>query len=231
MVEKINAALLRDMFAAGAALLEENKAGVDAMNVFPVPDGDTGTNMSMTLNSAVNEMRTATEDSVKAVSAAMARGALRGARGNSGVISSQIFRGFAKGLADVEEADTAALANAFQTGVKMAYKAVMKPREGTILTVAKAAADAAVRASRKQKDLSVFMQTVIDAANDMLNKTPDMLPVLKRRALSTRAARVLSLFIPDLSRRSTAAESSILILKLPHLRKKKRRPKRLRWKA
>ena len=179
MVEKINAALLRDMFAAGAALLEENKAGVDAMNVFPVPDGDTGTNMSMTLNSAVNEMRTATEDSVKAVSAAMARGALRGARGNSGVISSQIFRGFAKGLADVEEADTAALANAFQTGVKMAYKAVMKPREGTILTVAKAAADAAVRASRKQKDLSVFMQTVIDAANDMLNKTPEMLPVLK----------------------------------------------------
>ena len=179
MIEKINAALLRDMFAAGAALLEENKEGVDAMNVFPVPDGDTGTNMSMTLNSAVAEMYNAKEESVKAVAAAMARGALRGARGNSGVISSQIFRGFAKGLENVQEADTIALANALQMGVDMAYKAVMKPREGTILTVAKAAAEAGMRAARRERDLSRFMQIVIDAADRTLAKTPDMLPVLK----------------------------------------------------
>ena len=121
MIEKINADQLREMFAAGAALLQENKAGVDAMNVFPVPDGDTGTNMSMTLNSAVAEMANAKSNTVKDVSAAMARGALRGARGNSGVISSQIFRGISKGLANVDEIDTEAFANALRSGVDMAY--------------------------------------------------------------------------------------------------------------
>jgi len=179
MVEKINAALLRDMFAAGAALLDENKVGVDAMNVFPVPDGDTGTNMSMTLNAAAAEMMACKEETVKAIAGSMARGALRGARGNSGVITSQIFRGFAKGLENVKEADTAAFAAALQMGVDMAYKAVMKPREGTILTVAKAAAEAAVKLARREKDFSVFMQKVIDAGDKMLAKTPEMLPVLK----------------------------------------------------
>ncbi|MBQ6476624.1 MAG: DAK2 domain-containing protein [Clostridia bacterium] len=179
MIEKINADQLREMFAAGAALLQENKAGVDAMNVFPVPDGDTGTNMSMTLNSAVAEMANAKSNTVKDVSAAMARGALRGARGNSGVISSQIFRGISKGLANVDEIDTEAFANALRSGVDMAYKAVMKPREGTILTVARAAADAAVRAARRERDISRFLDIVIDAANAALDKTPEQLPVLK----------------------------------------------------
>ena len=134
----INGALLKEMFLTGAALLEKNKAYVDSLNVFPVPDGDTGTNMSMTMQSAVKEIKACNGGSpVGEVAAAASLGALKGARGNSGVILSQIFRGFAKALKGCEEMDAELLANALRMGTESAYKAVMKPKEGTILTVSR----------------------------------------------------------------------------------------------
>ena len=134
----ISGALLKEMFLTGAALLEKNKAYVDSLNVFPVPDGDTGTNMSMTMQSAVKEIKACNGGStVGEVAAAASLGALKGARGNSGVILSQIFRGFAKALKGCEEMDAELLANALRMGTESAYKAVMKPKEGTILTVSR----------------------------------------------------------------------------------------------
>ncbi len=181
MIEKINAALLRDMFAAGAALLDENKAGVDAMNVFPVPDGDTGTNMSMTMTAARRELSvmpdtaTVTEIADKAASAM-----LRGARGNSGVILSLLFRGFSKGLAGLETADAKDIANALEIGVQAAYKAVMKPTEGTILTVARVGAEEAKKVAETTEDVLVVWDATVSAAADALAKTPEQLPILKK---------------------------------------------------
>lgn len=131
----INGALLKEMFLTGAALLEKNKALIDSLNVFPVPDGDTGTNMSMTMQSAVREIKSSACDTVGEVAAAASLGSLKGARGNSGVILSQIFRGFARALDGKDEMDAAMLAVALKTGTEAAYKAVMKPKEGTMLTV------------------------------------------------------------------------------------------------
>nr|WP_243108470.1 DAK2 domain-containing protein [Maliibacterium massiliense] len=191
MLDKIDGSMLKEMFIAGAGLLETNKEGVDVLNVFPVPDGDTGTNMSMTLAMAVSEVQELPADSVEKISSVFARGALRGARGNSGVILSQLFRGFAKGMEGHKAVDTVLFAQALQSGVEMAYKAVMKPREGTILTVARAAADAAVKAARRQKDFEKLIVTIIDAAEDMLQKTPEMLPVLKEAGVVDSGGRGL----------------------------------------
>ena len=176
----IDGRLLKDMVLSGAALLEKNKQSIDALNVFPVPDGDTGTNMSLTMVSAVKELMGVDSASASVVAQAVARGALKGARGNSGVILSQLFRGFSKALAGVEHIDSAAMAAALQGSVEAAYKAVMKPKEGTMLTVAKALADSAQQDAQEGKDLYTLMENLLTRGNEMLKRTPDMLPVLKQ---------------------------------------------------
>ncbi|MGL4345767.1 MAG: DAK2 domain-containing protein [Cellulosilyticaceae bacterium] len=177
-LESIDAKLLQEMFVAGAKLLDEKKQMVNEMNVFPVPDGDTGTNMSLTMLAAAKEVQSIEATSVEAIGKAASTGSLRGARGNSGVILSQLIRGFARGLTE-ETIDTLTLANAFQKGVDTAYKAVMKPKEGTILTVAREVAAKAMQLSMEITDMEEFAKKVLQHGYEVLNQTPDMLPVLK----------------------------------------------------
>jgi DAK2 domain fusion protein YloV len=167
------------MLISGANNLENNKGPVNALNVFPVPDGDTGTNMSLTMQSAVREMKAAADNEIRTIADAASNGSLMGARGNSGVILSQIWRGFAKALKNQSTIDCAVLANALMEGSNTAYKAIMKPTEGTILTVIRETAEHAVKVSEGFKDTEAFMEDIIDKANKVLNKTPEMLPVLK----------------------------------------------------
>jgi uncharacterized protein len=178
-IQYVDGALLKKAFIGAANFLEQNKEDVNALNVFPVPDGDTGTNMSLTLQSAMKEIFTLNEYSVEKVAIAASNGSLMGARGNSGVILSQLFRGLANGLKGKEKADAKVLAKAFKLASDTAYKAVMKPTEGTILTVARECAEAAITLSKEEKDIIVFFDKVIQQGNIALNKTPDMLPVLK----------------------------------------------------
>lgn len=182
-VKNIDAKQLQAMFIAGAAALDEKKQMVNEMNVFPVPDGDTGTNMSLTIMSAAKEVEAVETVNYTSVVKAAANGSLRGARGNSGVILSQLVRGFSRGIIEAEDkgevVDTVVLANAFQKGVDTAYKAVMKPKEGTILTVAREIAIKALEMSLETADIKVFIQNVLQHGYETLNKTPDMLPVLK----------------------------------------------------
>lgn len=175
----INGSMLRDMILAGAGILDKNKKSVDALNVFPVPDGDTGINMSLTIGSAAREVSAVASDSCSAVAQAMAKGALMGARGNSGVILSQIFRGFQRAVDGHETMDAALFAQALRGGADTAYKAVMKPREGTILTVIRAIADEAQRQARKGADIPQLLDAVLAEGERILQKTPEMLPVLK----------------------------------------------------
>ncbi len=179
MQERLTGELFKEMVLSAAALLDKNKKGLNALNVFPVPDGDTGTNMSLTLMSAVKEVRNADTSKICTVGDALSLGALKGARGNSGVILSQLFRGLSKSLAGLETAGPADFAKAMQEGVDAAYKAVMKPKEGTILTVAKEMAKAALRSSGKGENIYKMIDTVIEQGTDTLRKTPEMLPVLK----------------------------------------------------
>ena len=172
--------LLRRMILSAAAFLEKNKQAVNSLNVFPVPDGDTGTNMSLTVMSAVKEISVLPENAPMAeLVTALSRGALKGARGNSGVILSQLFRGFAEHMKTTETLDTKQLALAFQKGVETAYKAVMKPVEGTILTVARVTADRAKTFARREDDIEEFLTSCIEVARDTLEKPPDLLDVLK----------------------------------------------------
>lgn len=176
----INGAALKDMALFGAALLEKNKAYIDELNVFPVPDGDTGTNMSMTMNAATKEILTLEDTaSIGEVSALIARGALRGARGNSGVILSQVFRGIAKGLEGKENADGAVWAQALQMASDAAYKAVLKPKEGTILTVIRVVAEKAVLDAKVGKNVYQIIDNCVINGEEILAQTPQMLPVLK----------------------------------------------------
>lgn len=179
------------MIIAGANALIANKQTVDAMNVFPVPDGDTGTNMSLTVLAAAREAEKGDALRVDAVTKRAASGALRGARGNSGVITSQLFRGFSKGLEGLEEAGVKELTVAMEQGVKTAYKAVMKPKEGTILTVARACAEAAEHACQETDDIELFLKKVLEHAHKVLNQTPDMLPVLKEAGVVDAGGRGL----------------------------------------
>ncbi len=177
---KITGTELRDMLIAGGALLERSKKTVDALNVFPVPDGDTGTNMSMTMNSAIKELRASDAKDVSTVAAVAARGALRGARGNSGVILSQLLRGFSRAVDGLYEMDAAQMANALKVGSEAAYKAVMKPKEGTILTVARVVADKAAENAAKGVNILRLIDAMIEDGEEILSRTPDMLPVLKQ---------------------------------------------------
>ncbi len=190
-VTKLNGYRLQKMIIAGANALIANKQTVDAMNVFPVPDGDTGTNMSLTVLAAAREAEKGDALRVDAVTKRAASGALRGARGNSGVITSQLFRGFSKGLEGLEEAGVKELTVAMEQGVKTAYKAVMKPKEGTILTVARACAEAAEHACQETDDIELFLKKVLEHAHKVLNQTPDMLPVLKEAGVVDAGGRGL----------------------------------------
>jgi DAK2 domain fusion protein YloV len=169
---------LRQMLLAGAALLQERKEEINSLNVFPVPDGETGTNMSLTVTAAVREVEMAAGD-LGSIAGALANGSLMGARGNSGVILSQLFRGFAAGLEGKVEASPMEFALALQEGVKTAYRGVMKPVEGTILTVAKEGARAALQAARRGEDILGVLESAIGQAEITLNRTPEILPVLK----------------------------------------------------
>ena len=178
-IQTIDAALLSKMFLAGAKNLEAKKEWINELNVFPVPDGDTGTNMSMTIISAAKEVAALEKPVMKDLAKAISSGSLRGARGNSGVILSQLFRGFTKTIKHYDEIDKIVLCESFQKACETAYKAVMKPKEGTILTVAKVTAEKAVYCARNTEDFEEFAQVVIKEANEILQKTPEMLPVLK----------------------------------------------------
>ena len=175
----IGGAMLKEMFLTGAALLEKNRAYIDSLNVFPVPDGDTGTNMSMTMQSAVKEIQNCKGTNVSDIAAAASLGALKGARGNSGVILSQILRGFARALSGKEEMAPENFADALTTGTEAAYKAVMKPKEGTMLTVARMMAEAVTKEANEGANLYKLIDVMIDEGERALLLTPELLPVLK----------------------------------------------------
>ena len=179
-ITSINSKLLARMFLAGAKNLDSKKDWINELNVFPVPDGDTGTNMTMTIMSAAKEVSSLTEPTMAELAKAISSGSLRGARGNSGVILSQLFRGFCKVIKEYDEIDVTILCEACQKAVETAYKAVMKPKEGTILTVAKGAAEKALELSDDTEDVVTFVEEVIKQAEYVLDQTPEMLPVLKQ---------------------------------------------------
>lgn len=178
-VKTINTEMLQKMFLAGAANLEAKKEYINELNVFPVPDGDTGTNMTLTIMSAAKEVKAIENPDMLSTAKAISSGSLRGARGNSGVILSQLLRGFTKEIRDYKEIDVPVLAKACERATATAYKAVMKPKEGTILTVAKGISQKAGELAETTEDLEVFIPEIIRHAEDVLAQTPDMLPVLK----------------------------------------------------
>ena len=194
MIEEssIDGLMLREMVIAGTSLLEKNREKVDALNVFPVPDGDTGTNMTLTMTSAVKEVNAKEYQSAGEAAAALAKGALRGARGNSGVITSQLYRGFAKALDGVDAITPVQFAAALKRGAETAYKAVMRPKEGTILTVARVIAEEAVKQAESEPDsYEALFNTILSAGEAILERTPDMLPVLKQAGVVDAGGRGL----------------------------------------
>ena len=193
-ITTIDGMMLRDMFMSGAALLEKNRQNIDALNVFPVPDGDTGTNMCHTISSAMKELATRTCPTAGEAASAVARGALKGARGNSGVILSQIFRGMSRALEGADEVDAALFAQAIRCGADTAYKAVMRPKEGTILTVARVVAEEVEREARRTSDLQTLMNVVVESGDAILKKTPEMLPVLKQAGVVDSGGKGLMVF-------------------------------------
>ena len=190
----IDGLLLRDMVMAGTAILEKNREAVDALNVFPVPDGDTGTNMSLTMQSATREINSKEFLRADEAANALAKGALKGARGNSGVITSQLLRGFAKALNGVEKITPVQFAEALMKGSEMAYKAVMKPKEGTILTVARVVAEDAMKQAQKAPDdYDQLISVILKSGEAILKKTPDMRPALKQAGVVDSGGRGLML--------------------------------------
>lgn len=189
MIKTINGQTFRKMILAGAGLLEQNKKYVDSLNVFPVPDGDTGTNMYLTMKSAVNEVSQCPSSNINDLSDAFAKGALKGARGNSGVITSQIFKGFCQETAKHSEITTKIFAKAMQEGANIAYKAVTKPKEGTILTVIRVMAENAVNVAKKYDDFEEFLKKVLEIGEEILKQTPEMLPVLKKAGVVDAGGR------------------------------------------
>ncbi|MFJ7751979.1 DAK2 domain-containing protein [Peribacillus muralis] len=178
-ITSLNGKRFAEMIIQGANHLAANAQMVDALNVFPVPDGDTGTNMNLSMTSGAKEVQNNVQDHIGKVGTSLSRGLLMGARGNSGVILSQLFRGFAKAIEHKSEINSEEFAQAFEAGVQTAYKAVMKPVEGTILTVAKDAAKQAVTSAARHRDLIQVMEEIVTEANASLKRTPDLLPVLK----------------------------------------------------
>lgn len=180
MMNSIDSILFKQMLFGANQMLQNNKKLVDALNVFPVPDGDTGTNMSLTMASVINEVKSIEDDTMSDIARALAKGALKGARGNSGVILSQILKGIAEGLTNNETITARDFALAMKKGTEVAYSAVTKPKEGTILTVIRVMTENAVTLTKRKMDIDVFFEKLLVIGEDVLNKTPDMLPVLKK---------------------------------------------------
>ena len=180
MQKTINGAMLKSMILTAAKLLEVNRVSIDALNVFPVPDGDTGTNMSLTMQSAVKELVACRSNKVADIAEAISKGALKGARGNSGVILSQVIRGMCTILKKNEEIDTKIFVHALKNGAEIAYGAVSKPKEGTMLTVARMVAEHAQSIRVKHKDFETLLPEIISAGNKAVDLTPSLLPVLKK---------------------------------------------------
>ncbi len=181
MQKTINSTEFRKMVLSGARMLEINRAKVDALNVFPVPDGDTGTNMSLTMQSAVKEMNACSSNRFQEICDSVSKGALKGARGNSGVISSQIFRGICSVIKETKDTfDTKTFAKAMEAGTKVAYSAVSIPKEGTILTVVRCMSESAAKLAGKHKDFVEFLTALIEVGDEALARTPELLPVLKK---------------------------------------------------
>ena len=198
------------MILSAALILEKNKEALNELNVFPVPDGDTGTNMTLTMMSAAKEVKGADASSVDRVAQALSMGALRGARGNSGVILSQIFRGFSQALSGVSaEVSEEHLVRAMELGVESAYKAVMRPKEGTILTVARSMAETARRAILTSKDVLAILNAAISEGEKTLAKTPDMLPVLKEAGVVDAGGKGLIIIFTGFKMAITGEESDI----------------------
>ncbi len=189
MQKTINGATFRKMILAGASLLEQNKEYIDSLNVFPVPDGDTGTNMFLTMKSAVGEVNKCMNNDLSSLSEAFSKGALRGARGNSGVITSQIFKGFCSVTKNCKEISTKDFAKAMQEGATIAYKAVTIPKEGTILTVIRVMAENAISIAKRHDDFETFLKKVLDTGEEILKQTPEMLPVLKKAGVVDSGGR------------------------------------------
>ena len=187
----ITGAMLRKMVISGANYLEENKEYVNSLNVFPVPDGDTGTNMSLTMKSSVKELNMCTTNDMETVCDAISKGALKGARGNSGVILSQIMKGFTSYFTNLKEIKAIDFANALIEGANVAYKAVTKPKEGTILTVIRAMADSSIKLAKKETDMASFLKAVLDVGEEALSMTPELLPVLKKAGVVDAGGRGL----------------------------------------
>ena len=179
-VNQIDVQLLKNMFLAGAQNLEANKEWINDLNVFPVPDGDTGTNMTLTILSAVNEVTALQNPTMEMLAKAISSGSLRGARGNSGVILSQLLRGFTKEIKDADTIDIPKLANALQRATETAYKAVMKPKEGTILTVARGISEKAAELAEEETDMQTYLEKLLQHGDFVLSQTPELLPVLKQ---------------------------------------------------
>lgn len=210
-MNRIDGLKFKEMLAGGVKALEMNRTIVDELNVFPVPDGDTGTNMSLTLASAMREANACGSLLIDEIAMAFSKGALRGARGNSGVISSQIFRGFAVALEGKADLTPKTFAECLKKGTEIAYSAVTKPKEGTILTVVRVMAEEAVAASRGKKvEFEAFLKRVIDAGEDILQKTPDMLPVLKKAGVVDAGGRGL-VTVFDGMYRTLVGEELVLI--------------------
>ena len=189
MQKTINSTMFRKMIIASAKILDDNKSFVDSLNVFPVPDGDTGTNMFLTLKSAVNEVNNCIGNEISDLCEAFSKGALRGARGNSGVITSQIVKGLCSTLSNCKEINTKSFAKAITEGCRIAYKAVTVPKEGTILTVIRVMSESANEIAKKTSDIEEFLKQVIDCGEDILQQTPEMLPVLKKAGVVDAGGR------------------------------------------
>lgn len=195
VIKTIDVSLIQKCFLAGANALEAKKERINDLNVFPVPDGDTGTNMSMTIMSAAREVSALDGADMKKLCKAISSGSLRGARGNSGVILSQLLRGFTREISKVNEVDVATLSRSFERAVESAYKAVMKPKEGTILTVARGGAEKALELSERTDNLLEFMNKILMHMRDVLDQTPEMLPVLKEAGVVDSGGEGLLTFL------------------------------------
>lgn len=189
MQKTINCTTFKKMFTAGVKLLDINKSYIDSLNVFPVPDGDTGTNMSLTLQSSLTSVSGTAANSLNEIAELISKSALRGARGNSGVITSQILRGFCNVIKENETIDTKTFAKALKSGTEVAYDAVSKPKEGTMLTVIRGLAESALQISKKVSDIGDFLKQILAAGEEVLQRTPDMLPVLKKAGVVDAGGR------------------------------------------
>lgn len=211
MSKSISGAIFRKMVLSGANFLEKNKDYVDSLNVFPVPDGDTGTNMSLTMRSAIKEVNMVTNNDLEALASALSKGALKGARGNSGVILSQILKGFSSVIRDEKNITSKTFAKALKEGATIAYGAVTKPKEGTILTVIRMMSDEAINIAKKYSEVSEFLEKTLAYGEEVLKQTPEMLPVLKKAGVVDAGGRGLLVILNGFLRFLTGAEVDLSV--------------------